>query len=94
MELQTYTKERGAAAQLARDLEVSPVLISQWANGARPVPEDRAPAIEAATDFCVTVEELCPGSRWVRVADPEWPRGKPLLDKTPQLTDIPHPQAA
>jgi len=83
MELQTYTKERGAAARLARDLDVSPVLVSQWANGTRPVPEDRAPAIEAATRFTVSVEELCPLSCWVRVPDPNWPSGKPLLDKTP-----------
>ena len=72
---------------------MTPVLISQWASGARPVPEDRAPAIEAATGFLVKVEVLCPNSRWVRVAHPDWKDGKPLLDKAPDIL-VAHPEAA
>lgn len=83
MQLSQYTEERGAAARLARALNVTPVLISQWASGARPVPEDRAPAIEFETGFAVPVEAICPNSRWHRVPDRDWPNGKPLLDKTP-----------
>lgn len=90
MDLKTYTEtERGAAARLARALKVPPVLISQWAAGTRPIPEDRAPAIEAETDFQVTAETSCPAARWVRVPDEHWPNGKPLLDKTPERADAP-----
>lgn len=83
MHLKDYTEPRGMAARLARALNVPPVLISQWASGARPVPEDRAPSIEFETGFQVTVEEVCPLTRWQRVPDMEWPNGKPLIDKTP-----------
>ena len=85
MDLATYTAERGRAAKLARALNVSPVLISQWASGSRPVPEDRGPAIEWNTDFMVSAEEVCPNTRWCRVPDPAWPNGKPLIDKTPPV---------
>lgn len=85
MELKDYTEPRGAAARLARALNVSPVLISQWASGTRPVPEERAPHIEVETEFMVPVEELCPDTTWHRVPDPAWPNGKPLIDKTAAL---------
>ena len=90
MELKTFVKPRGVAVRLAEALGVTPVLISQWASGARPVPEDRAPSIELQTEFQVRVETLCPDTRWQRVWDPAWPYGKPLIDKTPkQLTLLP-----
>lgn len=86
MDLKSYTETvRGAAAELARQIGVNPVLVSQWAAGKRPVPEDRAPAIELATGGRVRVEGLCPDARWVRVAHEGWPAGKPLLDKTPHV---------
>ena len=91
MDLKTYTeRERGTAARLARDLKVPAVLISQWASGARPIPEDRAPDLEFFTDFQVTAEECCPPplSKWVRVQDPAWPNGKPLLDKASAPVDV------
>lgn len=93
MELNEYTEERGVAARLARALNVPPVLISQWASGTRPVPEDRAPAIEFETEFKVPVETLCPNTRWERVPHPDWPNGKPLMDKTPltRVTDSDDP---
>jgi DNA-binding transcriptional regulator YdaS (Cro superfamily) len=83
MDLKAFTEPRGNAARLARALAVPPVLISQWATGARPIPEDRAPALEFETEFQVTVETMCPNTRWQRVPDPAWPNGKPLIDKTP-----------
>lgn len=95
MDLKTYTAERGRAAQLARALVVAPVLISQWASGSRPIPEDRAPSIEFETEFQVLVETMCPLTRWQRVPDPAWPNGKPLIDKTPlPAADIAEPKAA
>lgn len=42
------------------------------------VPESMCPAIERVTG--VTVEELRPDLKWIRVSDPAWPNGKPLLD--------------
>jgi DNA-binding transcriptional regulator YdaS (Cro superfamily) len=87
MDLKTFTTGRGRAAQLARALDVSPVLISQWASGSRQIPEDRAAAIESATGFEVTAEQCCPAVRWVRVPHPDWPNGKPLIDKTPEVAD-------
>jgi DNA-binding transcriptional regulator YdaS (Cro superfamily) len=84
IDLKTYVEiERGVAARLAEMLQVPPPLISQWAGGTRPVPEDRAPSIEFATEFRVPVERLCPETRWHRVPDRAWPNGKPLIDKTP-----------
>lgn len=46
------------------------------------VPDDVCPLIERATG--VRCEDLRPDLRWVRVVDPAWPNGKPLLDMTPQ----------
>lgn len=89
MDLKTFTAPRGTAAKLAVALRVPPVLVSQWLSGARPVPEDRAPAIEFETGFKVRVEELCPKTRWVRVSDPAWEHGRPLIDKTaPRMAEI------
>ncbi len=107
MDLRQYLKQgRGSVTRLAALLGVPASLISQWAKGeedrqfrrrkpkGRPVPEDRAPAIEFATGFAVTVETLCPETRWQRVRDPSWPHGKPLIDKTPNLTPIDPPRSA
>lgn len=83
MDLQSHTgTERGAAAKLARALDVPPVLISQWANGTRPVPDARCPDIERATDGRVTVDDLRPDVKWARVPDADWPhpQGRPCID--------------
>ena len=65
MNLKTYLSgKRGRAASLARHIGVSPVLISQWANGHRPVPAERCPEIEKATSGEVTCEELRPDVDW------------------------------
>jgi len=96
MELKEYVEQRGVAARLARALAIPPVLISQWASGARPIPEDRAPALEFETGFQVPVETMCPKTKWQRVPDEGWPNGKPLIDKTPcvQATPAPSQEAA
>jgi len=61
MDLQAYlTEEHGRASALAKRLEISPVLISQWASGVRKVPLERCVEIEKATERAVTCEELRP----------------------------------
>lgn len=85
MFLHEYIKPRGAAASLARLIDVDPPLISQWANGVRMTPADRCPAIERATLGKVTCEELRGDLAWKRVKRQGWkwhPDGKPLLDVT------------
>ncbi len=65
MNLRTYLDQsRGMSSALARALGVPPVLISQWANSQRPVPSDRCPAIERATDGAVRCEEMRPDIDW------------------------------
>jgi len=61
MELNSYLKRNhGKASKLAAALGLSPVLISQWAVGGRPVPIARCPAIERATHGLVTRQDLRP----------------------------------
>jgi DNA-binding transcriptional regulator YdaS (Cro superfamily) len=82
MKLNEYLEDRGAVNQLATAIHVPAALVSQWKTGARPVPEDRCPAIEHATEGAVTCEELRPDVSWVRVPDATWPHpgGRPLVD--------------
>ncbi|WP_309934049.1 transcriptional regulator [Variovorax paradoxus] len=84
MDLRTYLSSagRGAASRLSREIGVLPVLISQWASGARPVPAEHCPAIERATNGAVTCEALNPSEPWRRIADEAWPhlKGRPVLD--------------
>jgi DNA-binding transcriptional regulator YdaS (Cro superfamily) len=65
----------GSQAELARRLDVSTSMISQWCTGARPLPLDSAIAIERETGGAVTVEELRPDVDWKVI------RGKPAVDK-------------
>lgn len=60
MNLETYLSTVDTAANLARRLDISPVLISQWRTGVRPIPLARCPAIERATDGAVTRKDLRP----------------------------------
>jgi DNA-binding transcriptional regulator YdaS (Cro superfamily) len=84
MDIKSYLDkaERGEATRIAQHLRVHPVMVSQWANGAKPVPAERCPGIERATAAAVTCEELRPDVAWHRVPDDEWPggKGRPLLD--------------
>jgi DNA-binding transcriptional regulator YdaS (Cro superfamily) len=58
MTLADYLKDRGAQAELARAINVSPVLIHQWATGSRKIPIERCYPIEQATNRKVTRKEL------------------------------------
>lgn len=65
MNLKNHTDlKRDGAIALGRDMGISPSLISQWANGIRPVPTERCPEIEKATSGLVTCEELRPDVDW------------------------------
>lgn len=84
MNIKAYLEgaERGEAARIAQALGVHPVMVSQWANGLKPVPPDRCPGIERATAGAVRCEDMRPDVPWHRVADEQWPGGigRPLLD--------------
>ena len=80
MNLKTYIdKQRGRAASLGRAIGVTPVLVSQWANGRRPIPAERCPAIEKATSGEVTCEELRPDVDWQFIRNSA-PPVKPITD--------------
>ena len=66
MNLDAYLSrgEKGAAAALARQINVVPVLISQWRTGGRQVPAERCPDIEKATGGAVRCEDLRPDVDW------------------------------
>lgn len=65
MNLRTYiNQKRGMAASLARLLGASQTDVSLWASGKRPVPAERCPEIEKATNGEVTCEELRPDVDW------------------------------
>ncbi len=69
----------GGPSRVARMLGIKPPSVIGW--GGR-VPPDRCPSIERATSGAVTVEQLRPDVRWVRVPDPNWPHpaGRPCID--------------
>lgn len=71
--------ELGGPSRVARMLGIKPPSVIGW--GGR-VPPQRCPAIERATHGTVTVEQLRPDVRWVRVPDPRWPHpaGRPCID--------------
>lgn len=65
MDLNTYlNRDDRTAADLARALGISPVLISQWRTGRRPIPAERCPEIEKATGGAVRCESLRPDVDW------------------------------
>ncbi|MGV7210473.1 transcriptional regulator [Oxalobacteraceae bacterium A2-2] len=68
MKLIDYVKHRGAQRALAEQLEITPVLISQWANGVRPIPPERCVEIELATGRQVTRIDMRP-TDWEKI----WP---------------------
>lgn len=60
MELSEYLKqERGRTARVAAKAGLSPAYLSQIANGVRPCPHNRAPALEKACDYLVRRWDLC-----------------------------------
>lgn len=84
MDLRTFLNSapRGTSVAIAKAIGVSPVMVTQWANGDKPTPWVRCPAIELATDGQVTAEELCSDVVWQRVKDRDWPhpKGRPCID--------------
>ena len=54
----------GSGAALAKALCVHPSLPSQWLSGHRPIPAERCPAIERATNGAVRCEDLRPDVDW------------------------------
>lgn len=67
MNLNEYLSKPGLAADLARSIGVSAVLVSQWKNMSRPVPAERCPEIEKATGGAVRCEDLRPDVDWAYV---------------------------
>ncbi len=54
----------GGQAALARKLGVRPPTVNQWVKDGRPVPAERCPAIERATNGAVRCEDLRPDVDW------------------------------
>lgn len=67
MDLSIFLSKPGAAVKLAKAISVAPSLISQWKNGVRPVPAERCPDIEKATEGVVRCEDLRPDVDWAFV---------------------------
>lgn len=46
------------------------------------VPKELAPSVESECRGLITVEEMCPHVKWVRVKDASWPHrsGRPCAD--------------
>ena len=74
MQLRTYLNSapRGTAVEIAKAVDVSPVMVTQWANGVKAVPTERCLAIERATGGKVTRADLRPDDYWLI-----WPDLKP-----------------
>lgn len=55
----------GSQKALADVLGVTPATVNQWIYGHRPVPIERCPAIERATEGAVTRRDLRPDDWWL-----------------------------
>jgi len=104
MDLRTYFETtRTRQVDLARQLGVVTVVVSQWTSGVRQVPAERCPAIERATAGQVRCEDLRPDVDWAVLRcvcsdqqpamDPH-PGGRPLIDPAQAFPTIPAPQGA
>lgn len=71
--------ERAAVAQA---VGLHEQYLYQCLTRRRVLPAEHAPAIERATSGKISVEQLRPDVRWVRVPDPNWPhlQGRPCID--------------
>jgi len=54
----------GSASALAKLLEISSAAVGQWKSGERPIPAERCPLIERATNGAVRCEDLRPDVAW------------------------------
>lgn len=68
----------GGQAALARILGVRPPTVNQWVKADRPVPAERCPSIERATEGVVRCEDLRPDIDWgyLRASATDKPIGK------------------
>lgn len=64
MNLKNFVSERGRVSWLASQIKVPVSLISDWANGKRPIPAERCPDIEQATGGAVVCETMRPDVNW------------------------------
>ena len=86
MNLSAYLKEeRGRAASVAASVGIAPGYLSQIANGARPAPAEKCPAIEQACGDMVRRWDLRPH---------DWHRIWPELIGTDGAPDVPVQPAA
>jgi DNA-binding transcriptional regulator YdaS (Cro superfamily) len=72
MNLKEYLSTTGSSVALAIKIGVTPVIISQWKTGVRPVPIRRCLAIERTTNGAVTRRDLRPDdweSIWPELAE-------------------------
>lgn len=60
----------GGVRALATATGVQVQVVYQWLAGDRPVPAERAPLIEQATDGRVTAEDVCPKVPWEIIRNP------------------------
>lgn len=76
----SWDLENITVSELARLIGAKPQRVSNWRR--RGVAVSECPAIERATSGSVTVEQLRPDVRWVRVPDTAWPHpdGRPCID--------------
>ncbi len=63
----------GGQASLARKIGVSAPTVNQWISGHRPIPAERCPAIERATNGAVRCEDLRPDVEWGVLRHPVQP---------------------
>lgn len=54
----------GSQAELARMVGVMPAAVFQWVRKTRPIPAERCPAIEQATNGLIRCEDLRPDVKW------------------------------
>jgi DNA-binding transcriptional regulator YdaS (Cro superfamily) len=81
--IEIAVKECGGQQSLATLLGISQPTVSEWVNGVRPVPPERCIQIEQLPAVSQTCEQLRPDVSWVRLPSKGWPKGKPLIDKSP-----------
>ncbi len=98
--LATYLKSHapyGEAARIARECAVTPVVVSKWAGGVKPVPARRCMQLERITLGFVRCEDQRRDLPWHRVPDPEWPwheAGRPWCDEPARPAHTPSPATA
>ncbi len=84
MDLKSWcAAERGRAARLAKVLGVDPVMVSQWANGTKPIAWERCTPIETGTGGDVRRWDTRPDDWWQH-----WPELKGVPGAPPLQLEI------